>query len=169
MSDSMNLLTALGVTGREITLAGHAVTVYELTLEEFAELMGEVEKLSGSGVSVVELVNPATEEKEQYFKRNWFRLAVDAQAVLFKLLALSLRMDVDDAKRISVARLPRLLAEVYEVNRSFFGDLTELAERAAAQVPALQALLKGVKAAGEASPATSGPESSPDSSAAASA
>jgi len=139
MTDSQtSLLAALGVTGQEITLAGHTFSIYELEAVQVGILLEEAQGLDKAGLSIIKQINEETGVEEAFFQRNYLGLAAAAKPVLLMLVGFSLGFDQEcdaldvaarktaalaGAGKIATKHLPKLLAEIYEVNKSFFGEL----------------------------------------------
>lgn len=139
MTDSQtSLLAALGVSGKELTLVGHSFKLYELEAVQVGILLDEAQGLDKAGLSVIKQINEETGAEEAFFQRNYLGLAAAAKPVLLMLVGFSLGFDqeldaldvagrkaaaLSGAGKIATKHLPKLLAEIYEVNKSFFGEL----------------------------------------------
>lgn len=122
-SSTRELASALGETSQTITIGGQTVIVRELTITDLLDFLPRLDAAKISATDVVELINPATGNTDQYFQQSWIKLMTTAAPVVFDLLSRLTGQDEAFLRGLGVGAMARLFRVVVEVNSSFFGEI----------------------------------------------
>lgn len=149
------LLDALCVSGRPVEIEGKTFTVHELEAQMVGLLLLEMEAAANSGVAVVKLLHPDTNELANFFQHSWWKIGAAAQDVVFTLIAFSLGefernekgvpiASIDRVRRLPVSYIVPLLKGIAEANQSFFDGLRDGMENLTQKAPGLSSALNGM-------------------------